>query len=278
MVALVEMGGSTKETTTDIASLRHKVGKKLKLSTGKSKRYKEDDKKSQFDIEDSKSYKKDSDGKKVTKARKKDKNLGEGQEDREGRAHGKHKPLSSDGKRKRIYAEKDMDIVGNMYDTEETYKEKNIHKKGHNRVKDELGRVKSPDKSRSMWVSGKSNNGASKIKNGSHNKDAVKLSEVLSKKWTGKVKQSDEVDNGRSTTSKKHVKSKVISDKNASTTQYKFSEVSTSKSLKNTGRDKKGLDDSNIIDEKPKKKKRVIWKEPYDISNKRIDDGLVTDG
>ncbi|TYH81140.1 hypothetical protein ES332_D03G178800v1 [Gossypium tomentosum] len=35
--------------------------------------------------------------------------------------------------------------------------------------------------------------------------------------------------------------------------------------------------DSEVVDDKPKKKKRVIRLDPYDISNKRLDDGIATD-
>ncbi|RVW56463.1 putative GTP-binding protein EngB [Vitis vinifera] len=49
------------------------------------------------------------------------------------------------------------------------------------------------------------------------------------------------------------------------------------KPTKRTVKDKKSLDDNSVAaDNRPKKKKRVIRIDPYDITNKRLDDGIVT--
>lgn len=59
--------------------------------------------------------------------------------------------------------------------------------------------------------------------------------------------------------------------------QNKHPDVSLVKPTKRTVKDKKSLDDNSVAaDNRPKKKKRVIRIDPYDITNKRLDDGIVT--
>ena len=56
--------------------------------------------------------------------------------------------------------------------------------------------------------------------------------------------------------------------------------VSRSSFAKKKARDKTGLDDDDaeMLDDRPKKKKRVIKIDPHDISNKRLDDGIGING
>ncbi|KAB2088936.1 hypothetical protein ES319_A03G032400v1 [Gossypium barbadense] len=68
-----------------------------------------------------------------------------------------------------------------------------------------------------------------------------------------------EIDSTPNDSSKKHANARANSTKKV---------VRVRKSLKT---------DSEAVDDKPKKKKRVIRLDPYDISNKRLDDGIATD-
>ncbi|MBA0582722.1 hypothetical protein Gorai_024856, partial [Gossypium raimondii] len=68
-----------------------------------------------------------------------------------------------------------------------------------------------------------------------------------------------EIDSTPNDSSKKHANARANSTKKV---------VRVRKSLKT---------DSEVVDDKPKKKKRVIRLDPYDISNKRLDDGIATD-
>ncbi|KAK4838157.1 hypothetical protein QYF36_011498 [Acer negundo] len=292
----------------DGASLRHKLSKRLKLPIGKSKKSKERNNKSRSGEDDYKSYKKENGGKRNMNSSKTDKDFGKGREGSGGEGFGndRHKAMNSDRKRKRIYAERDMggeatindgaearskknlfkkghnrvkhdsvnekriyteqdmDGEAKVYDGAEARNKKNLFKKGPNRAKRDSVKEKSGDKSRSIWVSSKL-------------KDASESAEVSNSKWRGKVKQSDKVDSGLNGSLKKFTKSKSDSNKNLNTSQYKFPDVSPSKSFKKTVQNKKGSDGSEVVEEKPKKKKRVIRIDPYDTSNKRLDDGLVID-
>ncbi|KAK1577582.1 hypothetical protein Q3G72_022969 [Acer saccharum] len=290
----------------DGASLRQKLSKRLKLPIGKSKKSKEGNNKSRSGEDDYKSYKKENGGKRNMNSSKTDKDFGKGRGGSGGEGFGneRYKAMNSDRKRKRINAERDMGGEATIYDGAEARSKKNLFKKGHNRVKrdsvnekriyaeqDMDGEVKvydgaearnkknlfkkgpnrvkrdsvkeeSGDKSRSIWVSNTV-------------KDAAESAEVS--KWRGKVKQSDKVDSGLNGSLKKLTKSKSDSNKNLNASQYKFPDVSPSKSFKKTVQNKKGSDASEVVEEKPKKKKRVIRIDPYDTSNKRLDDGLVID-
>ncbi|MBA0702373.1 hypothetical protein Goari_022902 [Gossypium aridum] len=68
-----------------------------------------------------------------------------------------------------------------------------------------------------------------------------------------------EIDSTPNDSSKKHANARANSTKKV---------VRVRKSLKT---------DSEVVDDKPKKKKRVIRLDPYDISNKRLDDGIAND-
>ncbi|CBI15835.3 unnamed protein product, partial [Vitis vinifera] len=76
---------------------------------------------------------------------------------------------------------------------------------------------------------------------------------------------------------KKHAKSKSNPSTHLYRGQNKHPDVSLVKPTKRTVKDKKSLDDNSVAaDNRPKKKKRVIRIDPYDITNKRLDDGIVT--
>lgn len=92
-----------------------------------------------------------------------------------------------------------------------------------------------------------------------------------------KTKDVDNMNVGRADSLKKPTKSKYDSSKRVDISKEKFPDVSPSKSAKKNVQEKRRLDEgTEVIGDMPKKKKkRVIRIDPHDISNKRLDDGLV---
>lgn len=91
--------------------------------------------------------------------------------------------------------------------------------------------------------------------------------------------ESLKLDGHRDGSLKKHAKSKSNPSTHLYRGQNKHPDVSLVKPTKRTVKDKKSLDDNSVAaDNRPKKKKRVIRIDPYDITNKRLDDGIVTNG
>ncbi|KAL6341457.1 hypothetical protein AAG906_032576 [Vitis piasezkii] len=89
--------------------------------------------------------------------------------------------------------------------------------------------------------------------------------------------ESLKLDGHRDGSLKKHAKSKSNPSTHLYRGQNKHPDVSLVKPTKRTVKDKKSLDDNSVAaDNRPKKKKRVIRIDPYDITNKRLDDGIVT--
>ncbi|XP_031247652.1 uncharacterized protein LOC116105357 [Pistacia vera] len=265
-------------TTED--SLRHKLHKKLKLSTGKSKNSKEENKKAQRTVDDDKFRKKENGGKRNLKSSGKDKKFRRGQEgsDEEGFTKGRFKPVNFDRKRKRIYTDKNMGGDMMIYDNEEVDNKKALSKKGMSRVKSNFVKEKNGDKSRTMWVSSKKKDATSETKRFSSKiKDVVETAQV-STRQRGKEKEAEKVDRGRNVSSKQLTTSKSVSNKNLDASRNKYSDASLLNSSKKTVRNKKGFnDDSDALDDQPKKKKRVIRIDPYDISNKRLDDCIIVE-
>lgn len=78
---------------------------------------------------------------------------------------------------------------------------------------------------------------------------------------------------------KKHAKSKSNTSTHLYHGQNKCPEVSLVKPTRRKSKDIKTSDDNSVVaDDQPKKKKRVIRIDPHDITNKRLDDGIVTNG
>ncbi|XP_057953290.1 uncharacterized protein LOC131147755 [Malania oleifera] len=105
-----------------------------------------------------------------------------------------------------------------------------------------------------------------------------KLSNVKqsAKAKTAAIMNSVKLDGGEDYLSKKKAKSKSESSRNFEHSQEKNPSASSVKFAKRATWDKKKLDGgSDIMDDKPKKRKRVIRIDPHDISNKRLDDGIV---
>ncbi|KAF3454819.1 hypothetical protein FNV43_RR05267 [Rhamnella rubrinervis] len=246
-------------------ALRFKLNKKLKVGASRPNNSKNGGKNTQSShsgIEDG--------GKGKSKLGLKDKNSHTGQEGID--AKRKLRPMSSDRTRKRIYAnqETDKELV--------SYKKKTLSGKERKRVvKDDSVKGKNSNaSSRSMWVSGKLDDGASESKRSSRKvKNAVKNAQVSDTTWAKEVarNKSVKVNNGDTNLSKKHSRSKFGPSKGLD--EKPSPSVSVSNSAKKNLRDRKSPDE-DIEGEQPKKKsKRVIRIDPYDISNKRLDDGIA---
>ncbi|KAK7305513.1 hypothetical protein VNO77_43419 [Canavalia gladiata] len=188
--------------------------------------------------------------------------------------------LDSCGKKKRVYAKEGMyeNVKVRNGVGVATSKKKTLFKKGEKKVKDEA--VEGNTGHRTMWVPGKSRNGSSKAKHLAHNGKEKKENVVLSAaRHKAKAKEVERMgfvgngDQGSGLVKKNRAKKSELS-------KGKSQEVvSPLSSAKKKVRDKATLDDdAETLDNRPKKKKRVIKIDPYDISNKRLDDSIGIDG
>ncbi|XP_021279133.1 uncharacterized protein LOC110412827 [Herrania umbratica] len=247
------------------AGLRHKLNKKLKTAIGKPKKY---------------SYREGircsvgkggviggkSSSSTGFKSRKRSTNnrygVAEGSDDGEVDSEEKQtKAVNIDRRRKRVDAEQLM-----SYKNIEATSRKASSKKQQKMVNGDLSKGrKGNDKAiRSIWVSRTLEDATSTRKATSRNPKNVGRS----------AKEVDETDSASNDSSNKHAKPKANSSKRLDHS----SNASALTSAKKIVRDKKSLNnDSEVLDDQPKKKKRVIRLDPYDISNKRLDDGIAID-
>lgn len=262
------------------ASFRKKLHKKLKLSSERSRSSKEENKKAQRAVYDDKSLKKENGGKRNLKSSGKDKKIRRHKEenDEENYSRGRFKPLNSDGRRKRVYAEQNMGGDVMINDNELVDNKKAVYKKGLNKVKSDIFIEKNGDRSRTIWVSSKKKDTTSETKRFSSKfEDAVETAQVSSTRRRGRGKV-DKVDSGRNVSLKKLATDKSASTKKEDASWKKFSDASPSNSFKKIGRNKNDLNvDSDVLVNKPRKRKRIRI-DPYDISNKRLDDSIVVEG
>ncbi|KAH8479971.1 hypothetical protein H0E87_030250 [Populus deltoides] len=281
------------------ASLRYKINKKLKLDVGKLKNSKERNQ----------SYKGENVARGNLKSREKGRKdrCGGGEEgDHEIYGKGRFELVNSDRKRKRIYADQygDRGTTNNR----KVKNSKALSKRGQSQVIDDSVKRKSRTVSplRSIWVSNKLKASTSETKHSSRKvedtsvqvssvKRNTKVNEVdtlyddrncLLKKQTkskfesgkqsAKTKEEDKLESGRNALLKKQKKSSYDSSKRLDHSQSKSAKVSPSVSIKKSVQNKKSPADSEITDEQPHKRKRIRL-DPYDTSNKRLDDGIISD-
>ncbi|GKV20797.1 hypothetical protein SLEP1_g30864 [Rubroshorea leprosula] len=220
------------------AKFRQKLDKKLKVAIGKSKNSKQGIEKDYLSVLNGKPHKIQNGDKRNSKSSSECKTV-------------------SDRRRKRVFAAMD----GSAHDaTGAPYRKALSSRKGQDQRKRN-------DKSiRSMWVS----NGPEDI--GSTNKaTSLKLKNVVksTQESHGKLrtnsKQLYKTDVGAKGSLKKHVKNISNSRKRMDQSPNASPLLSAKKTL---------VGDSEILDDQPKKRKRVIRLDPYDISNKRLDDGM----
>ncbi|EOY34669.1 P-loop containing nucleoside triphosphate hydrolases superfamily protein isoform 1 [Theobroma cacao] len=173
------------------------------------------------------------------------------------------KAVNFDGRRKRVDAEQLM-----SFENVEATSRKASSKKQQKMVNGDLsrGRKGNVKAIRSIWVSRTLEDATSTRKATSRN----------AKKVGRSAKEVDEMDSASNDSSKKHAKPKAKA--NSRRRLDHSSNASALTSAKKTVRDKKSLNnDSEVLDDQPRKKKRVIRLDPYDISNKRLDDGVAID-
>lgn len=202
----------------------------------------------------------------------KDKRIHIGQKGNEGMYDGKRRlgPLSSNKTRKRIYADRGIgeevtskgNEEGSKSNRKAAFPRKRHNKQRDNDVVEAKGRSVSPDH-RSMWGSSKLAVDGSESKRAPRKAKSVVRGDGVSD--VSRVKRIDKedfakVDGGLL---KKHTNSKFDSSKGLETGKKKV------------GDKKSHSEDLEDLDEKPKKRKRVIRIDKYDISNKRLDDGIA---
>lgn len=226
------------------AGSRSKLTKKLKISALKSKNTNDTKKRAQRRSSDSEDY-------------------------------GGVKNLTSHKTRKRVYA--DQGSSGNV----EKPKRKSLPQKRTSQEKDDVVKAKGSSVSpRSMWGSVKLEDATSETKVSPRKaKKAGESVRVVTRAKGIDEKKSVEVGGGETGLLKKRIKSKFDSSKGLDSSKKKSHDVSLSNSTKKKVKDKKNVgEDLQVQDEQPKKKKRVIRIDPHDISNKRLDDGIVNIG
>lgn len=179
--------------------------------------------------------------------------------------------------KKRVYAMEGRDKRGKLENGGEAFKKKTLFKKGEKQGKDEHVRGNIGD--RTMWTHGKSRNAGSKVKllMGKGRKENVELATAKQKvkaKGEGEIGFVETDDQGSGLGKRSREKKSELS-------KGKSQEVVSPLSFaKKKARDRARLDDTDAetLDDRPKKKKRVIKIDPHDISNKRLDDGIGIDG
>uniref|UniRef100_A0A2P2JXM0 Uncharacterized protein LOC105137676 n=1 Tax=Rhizophora mucronata TaxID=61149 RepID=A0A2P2JXM0_RHIMU len=184
-----------------------------------------------------------------------------------GDAYGKRKfaPMISDRKRKRTYADKDIGENAKALSKIMQRQVKKVAPKGKN----------SSEHCRSIWVASKIEAVTSDRR---YSSDKVKGTAGSAQSFNilqHKAREGSKL--GSDGLVKKHTKSKLDSSKFFDQRQSKRTDKSPSTSAKKIVRNKKDIveNDSEVPEEHPKKRKRVIRLDPYDISNKRLDDGIA---
>ncbi|KAJ1422917.1 Small GTP-binding protein domain [Sesbania bispinosa] len=218
-------------------------------------------------------------GKLKKKVKSKGTQSGEEGSGREFDERGKLRTLDSNGRKKRVYAKEGMDEDEKLWNGVATSKKKTLIKKGEKRVKD--GPVEGKTNHRTMWVPGKSRNASSKAKLSTHTvKDKKENVGLATAKQKTKAKEVGRMgfvatDDHASGSVKKNRETKSAPGKGK---DQEILPPSSSTKKKARG-DNGGLDDdAEKLDERPKKKKRVIKIDPHDISNKRLDDAIGING
>ncbi|CAK9142703.1 unnamed protein product [Ilex paraguariensis] len=228
------------------------------------------------------SHKAKNSGKSIVKSKTKD-------EDRHGGVEGYEalinenrgfKPMNSGRKRKRIYADHNTGEGRTMHSKVETPGWKALSKVGKNKLKDDMAEEKRTTKVKSHDIQQFAR------KNSSIGGRISKENEVLDKKCISvsgaKGKAADkikyfELDGGGNGMLTKSVKSKSPSSKQSDQNENKNAAEFLAKYPKKKVHDKKSFTgDAEVMDGRLKKTKRVIRIDPHDITNKRLDDAIVT--
>lgn len=270
------------------ASLRFKLNKKLKLATGRSKNFKDANNK----VESTRDKDRNGKLKPTGFDRRKKRIFAEQDADEEVTTSGNAKAP----KRKVVL------MKGQSHVKDDSYRQKNMvksprsiwvsskvesfgHKHSSRKVKDTVESARASNRTNAEVIDEMDGSGTGslkkhlKSKSGSSKRLDLSQEKSLEKHSKSKSGSSKRLDVSREKTLERHTKSKSGSSKRPGLIQEKFPDVSPRKSSKTIFLRKRGLDDdSEVVDDQPKKKKRVIRIDPHDISNKRLDDGIVIDG
>lgn len=178
--------------------------------------------------------------------------------------------VNSDRKRKRIYAEQSADDESVFRDNVRKYNRKIPSKVRPHKSEDDLHEERRTRKPNFAQLSRKVSLSRERKPKGSRLLD--KTSRV---KFGAKDELKDvEVHGGSDGKMKKGAKSKSRGANQFEKDHTQHAAVPVQKFKKKFQSKKSLTDDSNTIDDRPKKKKRVIRIDPHDLSNKRLDDGI----
>ncbi|KAJ6297585.1 hypothetical protein OIU78_023197 [Salix suchowensis] len=238
---------------------------------------------------------------------RKDHRDGREEGDREVYGKGRFQLVNSDGKRKRIYADQYGDQgttnnrkvrkLPNLYLGKGKVKFQMIPLKGKvellilfaqfgfpNKLKAATSETKrSYRKVEDTTVqvsSGKWNTKVNEVGTFDGDRNSLLKKQTKSKfesgKRSAKTKEEYKLESGRNALLKKQNKSNYDSSKHLDHSQSKSAKVSPSVSNKKSVQRQKSLADSETMDDQPHKRKRIRL-DPYDTSNKRLDDGIISD-
>ncbi|KAM7259000.1 hypothetical protein ACFE04_014741 [Oxalis oulophora] len=183
---------------------------------------------------------------------------------------------NSDRRNKRVYASKEDDYKGvKLSDFREATKMKAVYRKS-NVIKSNLDSVKeNVDDNRTMWSTDKTHDATSKTR-----QIRMKVKDMDTDQRSSLKKRierkSDSVNLVKNPLRTKKVNDMDVDDR-SSLKKIIERKPDSVKLVKNPLRTKKDEDDkSEVVDEQPRKKKKFLIKlDPYDISNKRLDDEIV---
>lgn len=186
----------------------------------------------------------------------------------------KRRPATANVKRQRIYGGRDSDTKATSFSDVATHRRKSLSTRRHDA--EVLG--KSSDASAPSVFASKSLKHSS-----SHGKLSLKKREngVRSPKVSyEKRKIRGENDHNVESVRKTHSKNAKDSSKTFDSTEKKSWGVTPSDPAKKRVSKKRSANgDPESLTDQPKKRKRVIRIDPYDLSNKRLDDGItINDG
>ncbi|XP_056173423.1 uncharacterized protein LOC115675182 [Syzygium oleosum] len=188
------------------------------------------------------------------------------------------KLATSDRRKKRIYAGRDKDGEEMSQDYREPAEMKSSIRKGQKQLELNSVLVKGSKVShRTMWASGRVNDAMTKVQDSSlkFKRKGQKVEVSSSNLKTKTMEAGKKNDAGATDLSRKHMKGKLEAGKHLSQLQNKRMDTSPPKLVTKKASRKIGTDDNrDVKDDQPKKRKRIRI-DPYDISNKRLDDSIL---
>ncbi|XP_054817999.1 LOW QUALITY PROTEIN: uncharacterized protein LOC129317671 [Prosopis cineraria] len=241
------------------SGLKLKLNKKLKIASSTSTNTRRS-RNSEISSDKDRSHTRENGSKGDLRKKGRTKEARSGEVGRDGRfVEGeKTRQLNFNGRKKRVYAEEETGQNAELYNVTQASKKKVFLKKGEKKMKE-------------GYVSEVKNN-ILKVKVKKERDKLPKFQRRANAKEA--CKELVMTDGSGASFTKKHTEQKSEFSKDKSQNV-----VLPSSSAKKKARAKAKVDDDvEITNEQPKKRKRVIKIDPYDISNKRLDDGIVISG